>query len=551
MAGWEANETVIRKNETNEVLWDNVLNANELNAVNTLKKSLEWKVKSKDQISKANEMNSLIDQHFSFYNKKFDKNTNKFSEEKQEGNKTRIEIKDKVDLFYNNLLTDLRNKYDSMSYEKDWEKNVNNILELASFYIDLYWWDDKQNFVRADKTIQQTEEKFKWILRKFNPDVKSLSQTLTSKNPNVPTWFHLKEKKTEMIDWPLQKLDPVRYDLNPAEIWDKGVIENSFKEIKDKLNKENIKIKSFNIIWLSSKTDYVYSQQTVNLWNETLVVNDNKTLAEARAKVANNRFTENFWKKFDAWCKSNMSFKPEYGPEYIRWVDKADNPKYREFQWIRFEVDYTETKADNTYVFEKDQQTEWNQEYNKLPKTEVLIHSPGNAWKNYEYNQLEVTWRLNNWVSGATVGAENRWDKVNDMFVRSYNQETKKEEPSIVTKWYKQYEKFSSENPSKYPKITDPKKDLSRIDKLEWTNKSEYQNGEQVNMTPILNLDLSNKVHEWIVKDMMAKWVVAKWETNWQYNISANKTDKYISEYMSKRTKIYVKDAIENWQWKW
>lgn len=83
-------------------------------------------------------MNAIIHKHFSFYDKKIDTTTNTFTETQQEDSKRNTEVKDKIDAFYNNLLADLRAKYESMSYEKDGEKNVNNVLELASFFINMY-----------------------------------------------------------------------------------------------------------------------------------------------------------------------------------------------------------------------------------------------------------------------------------------------------------------------------------------------------------------------------------------------------------------------------
>ncbi|MEI8008946.1 MAG: hypothetical protein WCI00_06235 [bacterium] len=136
--GNNATETVIRDKQSKEILGDNVLNAQELNAITTLKTALDGKINARDTVGKANEMNTIINKYFSFYDKKIDTKTNTFSETKKEEGKNRVEIKNKVDVFYGNLLTDLRTKYESMSYEKDGEKNVNNILELASFYINLY-----------------------------------------------------------------------------------------------------------------------------------------------------------------------------------------------------------------------------------------------------------------------------------------------------------------------------------------------------------------------------------------------------------------------------
>ena len=136
--GNNATETVIRDKQSKEILGDNVLNAQELNAITTLKTALDGKINARDTVGKANEMNTIINKYFSFYDKKIDTKTNTFSETKKEEGKNRVEIKNKVDVFYGNLLTDLRTKYESMSYEKDGEKNVNTVLELASFYINLY-----------------------------------------------------------------------------------------------------------------------------------------------------------------------------------------------------------------------------------------------------------------------------------------------------------------------------------------------------------------------------------------------------------------------------
>ena len=544
--GNNATETVIRDKQSKEILGDNVLNAQELNAITTLKTALDGKINARDTVGKANEMNTIINKYFSFYDKKIDTKTNTFSETKKEEGKNRVEIKNKVDVFYGNLLTDLRTKYESMSYEKDGEKNVNTVLELASFYINLYAWDDAKNYVRSDINIQQTEEKFKWIMRKGNPESKPIIQTITSKNPNMPVWFHLKETQTNMIDGPVQSLDN-RYDLDPAMIGDKATIEKSFEGIKNILNKENIKINSVNIVWLSSKTDYVYGKQEAKIGNETLVVTDNQTLANARGKIAENRFKTNFGDKFVAWYTSNITYQPEVGPEYKKWTDDAKDPKYREFQWIRFEVKYTEPKPENTYIFEKDMAISAPEWYNKRPATEVLIHNPDNTEKKSEYSDLFVSWWLLNSPNGVASSNQNkliRWNKIDEMFTRIYQEGKEGPQPSIVSRWYEQYKAFSEENPSQYPKITDPQKDLSRVDQLDWINKMDYWKWEITSKTPILNLDVNNSVHKWILEDMKSKWVVI--EKNGQYIMPPNKTDKYISEYMSKRTKIYVKDAITN-----
>ena len=542
--GWM--ETVIRDNQSKEVLWDAKLNEQEIGAITTLKNALEGNINAKDKIGKATEMNAIVNKHFSFYDKKIDTKTNTFTETKQEDSKKGTEIKNKIDGFYNNLLTDLRAKYESMSYEKDGEKNVNNVLELASFFINMYAWDDANNYVRADKNIQQTEEKFKWMLRKINPETISVTQTIQSKNENPPAWFYLKETKTEMIDGPKKSLDN-RYDLDPAMIGDKATIEKAFEWIKNSLNKEGIKITSFDIVWLSSKTDYIYGKQEAKIGNETLVVTDNQTLADARAKIAEDRFKTNFESKFVAWYTSNITNQPETWPEYKKWTDDAKDPKYREFQWIRFKVNYTESKPENTYTFEKTKTIDAPEWYNKRPKTEILIQNTNNQWKLYEYSQLEVSgWLLNrpNGEWAANINAVNRWNKFNDMFDHTTQADKQGNQPSVVTRRYEQYKNLSEAKPSKYPKITDPQKDLSRVDQLDWINKMEYWTWEITSNTPILNLDLNNPVHKWIIEEMKSQWVLI--EKNGQYIMPPNKTDKYISEYMSKWTKIYVKDAISN-----
>lgn len=539
-------ETVIRDNQSKEALWDAKLNEQELGAITTLKKALEWKISANDKIGKATQMNAIIHKHFSFYDKKIDTTTNTFTETQQEDSKKNTEVKDKIDAFYNNLLADLRAKYESMSYEKDGEKNVNNVLELASFFINMYEWDDTKNYVRWDKTIQQNEEKFKWIMRKTNPETKSVVQTIHSKNANPPAWFYLKETKTEMVDGDKKTLDN-RYDLDPAMIGDKATIEKSFEWIKTILNKEGTKITSFTIVWLSSKTDYVYGKQEAKIWNETLVVTDNKTLADARAKIAEDRFKTNFESKFVPWYTSKVTHQPEVWPEYIKWKDDAKDAQYREFQWIRFAVDYTEPKPENTYVFEKTKAIDVPEWYNKRPVTEVLIQNSANAGKLYEYSSLAVSgWLMNrpNGIGANNINAVNRWHKINDMFDHTTQADKQGNQPSVVTRRYNQYKIFSEENPSKYPKISDPQKDLARVDQLDWINTMEYWTWEITSNTPILNLDLNNPIHKWIVEEMKSQWVLT--EENGQYTMPPNKTDKYISEYMSKRTKIYVKDAIKN-----
>jgi len=60
------------------------------------------------------------------------------------------------------------------------------------------------------------------------------------------------------------------------------------------------------------------------------------------------------------------------------------------------------------------------------------------------------------------------------MFTRIYQEGKEGPQPSIVSRWYEQYKAFSEENPSQYPKITDPQKDLSRVDQLDWINKMDY-----------------------------------------------------------------------------
>ena len=131
-------ETVIRDNQSKEELGDAKLNQQELGAITTLKNALDGNINAKDKIGKANQMNAIINKHFSFYDKTIDTKTNTFKETKQEESKKGTEIKNRIDVFYSSLLTDLRAKYESMSYEKDGEKNTNNVLELASFFINMY-----------------------------------------------------------------------------------------------------------------------------------------------------------------------------------------------------------------------------------------------------------------------------------------------------------------------------------------------------------------------------------------------------------------------------
>ncbi len=536
-------ETVIRDNQSKEELGDAKLNQQELGAITTLKNALDGNINAKDKIGKANQMNAIINKHFSFYDKTIDTKTNTFKETKQEESKKGTEIKNRIDVFYSSLLTDLRAKYESMSYEKDGEKNTNNVLELASFFINMYAWDDANTYVRADKNIQQTEEKFKWMMRKVDPEKKSVIQTIQSKAPNVPVWYRLKETKTETIDGPKKSLDN-RYDLDPAMIGDKATIEKSFEWIKNLLNKEGIKITSFNIVGLSSKTDYVYGKQEVKLWNETLIVTDNQTLADARAKIAEDRFTTNFGSKFISGYASSITNQPEIWPEYVRWTDDAKDPKYREFQWIRFKVEYTETKKENTYVFEKEQKIDPPKGYNLWPATTILIHDANDTYSQIDYSG----WSLNkpNGIVAAPQNALIRWNKNKQMFERIYQEGKDGKQESVVRRRYDQYVKYSEENPSKYPKISDPQKDLSRIDKVNRTNESEYGKWETTSKTPILNLDVHNPVHKWIIEEMKSQWVIT--EKNGQYSMTLTKTDKYISEYMAKRTKIYVKDGIASGQ---
>lgn len=533
--GWP--ETVIRENQSKEILWNNLLNQKELEAIQNIKGALDKKMTAIGKVDKANEIYPIIKGHFSFY----DKNDDTKTETKQTETQNRIEIKNKIDLFYNNLLTDLRTKYESMSYGTDGEVAVDNIVKLASFFVDLYSWDDTNNYVRWDKNSQQTEEKFKWIMRKLNPKKTSETDIMISKDPTPPEWYRLTWTKTEIIEGPLQSLNN-RYDLSPAMIGDQETIEKSFAGVKEILSKENIKIKSFNIIWLSSKTDYVYGKQEAKIGNETVVVNDNITLADARAKIAANRFRTNFWNKLDRWYTSKITYQSETWPEYVKWTDKAEDSKYRESQWIRFEVNYTTTKPDFTYTFEKEKSIDPPKWYNQRQKTEILIN------KKNEYSQLEVDGQLLDHTNGVKWSVSNNeiwWNKFNAMFGKD------SEGTNVVSRRYKQYKKFSDTkvDPSKYPTITDPQKESNRVDAMDWTNKMEYKTWEQVKMTPILNLDLNNDIHIWIFKDMQDKWVLV--EKDGTYTMPPTKTDKYISEYMSKWTKIYVKDAIQNGQRKY
>lgn len=60
------------------------------------------------------------------------------------------------------------------------------------------------------------------------------------------------------------------------------------------------------------------------------------------------------------------------------------------------------------------------------------------------------------------------------MFDHTTQADKQGNQPSVVTRRYNQYKISSEENPSKYPKISDPQKDLARVDQLDWINTMEY-----------------------------------------------------------------------------
>ncbi len=538
-------ETIIRENESQENLWDSKMNETEKSAVIKIMEEAKSIDKNMDKLNKTNVLNPIIMNHFTFYNKNFDQNTGTFVETKKEATKDKIEAQKNVEMFYGSLLQDLRSQYESLSYGKEWDqKKIDEVLQLASFYIDLLSWTNDAGFVRIDKTPQQTEEKFKFALRNL-PDVKwndELPVIESNVKKDIP-WYVLSETRYETKN-SLENTTEWRYRLPMADLW-KEAMNANFADLIEKLNKEWIKITGYEITGLASTVNYS-DNKAIQVWGQEFLVKDNTTLADGRSRLAQERLKTNFWDKMVEGCTSNISFKTDVGkdvhdyndpahPEYKEW---SVTPEWRQkldeifgpYQGVDIKVNYYVEEKTPKYIYKGENSPMTKESYNVAPKTELLIKDENNTYIQYEVSgrkldqfNPEIKW----WVVNTKI-----WDDKKEAMFGSNG---------VVQKRFNEYMALSKNDPVNYPPVVDIANDVSWIDKIQRTNALVYGKGEIVQKTPIMNLDLSNPVHKGIYEEMKSKGIINK-----EWMISNDKTDKYISEYMENRMKQYIKDGISN-----
>lgn len=547
--GWP--ETVIRAKDSQEQLWDAVLDITEKNALTKIieeSKSIERKTDSK--LDNANKLNPIINKYFTIFSKQFDEKLGDFVEVKKENNANVVDIQKNVEIFYGNLLEDLRSHYESLKYEKKQDKQIEETLQLASSFVDILAGQNDAWFVRKDQTPQQTEEKFKSVLRALKQkDIETTKTIHSDVEINIPWYVKIDTQyTTEKLG---EQTKEWRYRLPMADIGT-DAMENNFADITKELNHPWVKIIGYEITGLASTVDYTDNKQ-IAIGNETFTITENTTLADARSRLAedwlkkkfNDKFTDGYqWvisSKTDvgkeAWVNYNDPAHPEYKQRSTtsEWREKLDKI-FGPYQGVDMKVQYYIEKEIPHYTYELKENPKQNPEYNVVPKIELLIKE-NNNYKQYEVSgeKLDQDNPMIKWWSVT----ERTWNnKDNDMFDDNTCAPNYKWK-SIITRKFEEYTNLSQEDPINYPPITDPKNNTNWIDKMSWVNTRQYDKWEKVSNTSIMNLDISNLVHKDIYTEMKKVWILT---SEW---ISNQKTDKYISEYMEKWTKQYVQDGIE------
>ncbi|MFA7298618.1 MAG: hypothetical protein WC010_03145 [Candidatus Absconditabacterales bacterium] len=555
--GENAMETVIRNKDSQEQLGNSKLDVTEKSALTQImKETKNIENKSNSKVEKANNIKPIIDKYFNMYNRKFDSATGKFVETKKDivskvESKERLEIQKNVETFYGNLLEDIRSQYESLSYEKGQGKQIEETLQLASFFVDFLAGASDAGFVRKDKTPQQTEEKFKFALRGLKENefkiTKKISSDVKINEPEytlVDTKFETKNTGT--------KTKEGKYNLPMANLG-KDAMDANFKGLIEELNQPGVKITGYEITGIASTVNYE-GNQSIQIGDENFIVKDNTTLADGRSRLTEDWLKTKYAEKLADGYTGNRSFKTDVGKENgVDYNDPA-HPEYKErsttaegkeklnkifspYQGVNIKVNYYIEEKLPKYIYEKNEIPKTLPEYNVLPKTELLIKD-GGAYKQYEVSGRKLDQDIP-MIKGGTVNEKIWSDKDNDMFDDAKSAPDYKGK-SIITRKFDEYTKLSKDDPTNYPAITDPKKNTEWVDKVSWVNSREYGTGEQVSNTPIMNLDLSNSTHKNIYEDMKKTGVLT------DEGISNQKTDKYISEYMEKWTKQYVKDGIVN-----
>lgn len=534
-------EKIIRENESQEELWNSQLNNEEKQSIQKIMEEAKT-INARDKLNKANELNPIIMRKFTIYDRNFNKETGKFEETQQAQVEDKSEVQKNVEQFYGNLLTDLRSQYESLSYEKWQGDQAEEILQLASFFIDLMSWPSDAGLVRQDKTLQQTEEKFKFAMRNLPEIQGGKSEKIDSDVMVDIPWYVLSETRYEIKNGP-QKTTEWLYRLPMADLWEEAMNKN-FAELIKQLDREGVKITGYEITGLASTVNYS-DNKTIQIWGQDFLVKDNTTLADGRSKLTEERLKNKFWNKMGKECQSKISYQTDVGKEKIDYNDPAHpeykawttDPKWRSkldelfgpYQWVNIKVDYIIEEKIPKYVYTKENAPEAIELYNTAPTMEFLIKDTNKPYLHYQvsWEKLDQGNPMINWNPPAN---KEIWDnKEKDMFGKN----------GVVEKMFDKYMLLSQEDPTNYPPISDKIKNTSWVDKMQWTNNMIPGKGEVVQQTPIMNLDLSNPDHKSIYEEMESTGFIDKNGT-----ISNDKTDKFISEYTEKWMKQYIKAKI-------
>lgn len=467
-------------------------------------------------------------------------------------------INKNMELFYQSLMKDLRSQYESLTYEKDGEEKINEVLDLMVFYVNTFALDDK--YVRdPNATLQQKEESVKRALREMKEKKWGLEKTLVTDVRNdeemKENGYVYKETQTS-IEVGEEKTTNGFYRLPMADLW-KEAMDKNFDELKKILDQPGVKILWYDVVGYASTVPYEGSQKAKLSNGEVFDVTENSSLSKWRMLLSDDWLKTNYADKFEDWFYSNLDFKVDAGKE--QWVDYNDpaHPEYKErsntaewreklntifwpYQWVDIKVNYRIDKEVPKYVYEKEGESKWLESYNNEPKARVIVTNTDGSLSKFQ-------------VSGRKLNQDNpeiTWSPINELIMNNNADDMWVDGTSkwwsaewadwVVTNQYNEYLKYSKEDPQRYPPITDPKSDISWVDKINWTNKMKYWSGESVRYTPVLALNLSNPVHNNIYTEMQS---VGFWSEN---GITTEISDKYLEEKINKRTKMYVKDGIQN-----